>query len=109
MRVKKYNDYFNENISSKIGFTFEKDFDVDDEDLIVDDVLNIIADMVNDGFTSGTLNSETEPIYSGNWYITVDDDYNEDDDVYYHEVSKSIRNGSYQGFSPNYKLYITIK
>ena len=84
----------------EIGIDWQSDFDSEEKETIEEDVQNRIADMVEEGYTSGELNGQ-DPDFSGWWEITIEED-EEDEDTRNKEVARLIRNGNTSGYSPTW-------
>jgi hypothetical protein len=74
--------------------------------IIEDDIYNHIADLIEDGYTSGDLFGE-EPSYKGWWSINIKDD-GEDQDTRNEEIARLIRDGYTSGYYHTFSLSINI-
>ena len=85
-----------------IGINWQSEFSSEDEDTIEEDIQNHVADMVENGFTSGELtDGGTEPSYSGWWKVDIQEDDNDEDDRN-SEVARLIRDGNTSGYYPHW-------
>lgn len=83
------------------GINYQSDFTEEEKSYIQDHVEERIAEMVEDGFTSGELLGE-EPRFNGWWKVNIEID-DEDEDIRNKEIAKNIRNGNTSGFNPIYQ------
>ena len=90
----------------KTGLDFQSEFPQDEMDLIREDVMNYVADMVEQGYRSGELIGE-EPYYRGWFEVSIEEDEN-DEGVRNEEVAKNIRNGNTSGYYPTYTFSANV-
>lgn len=82
------------------GIDWHPGFSQDEKDRIREDVEHHIAEMVEQGYTSGELAGE-EPDFSGWWNIKIQED-EEDKETRNREVARAIREGNTSGYYPTF-------
>ena len=89
----------------KIGIDWQYDFD-EYKDEVEERVEEDIADMIEQGYTSGELYGE-DPDYRGYWEVEIEED-EEDEETRNREVARLIREGYTSGFEPSWSYFANV-